>query len=72
MNRRGVGVPHERWFTNLDRVGNVGAASIYLGLEELVNSHKLAKGQRIWLAVPESGRFMYTQASLTVCDALDR
>lgn len=57
----------EKWFTNLDRVGNVGAASIYLALEELFNSQRLEKGQRVWLFVPESGRFMYVQALLTVC-----
>jgi 3-oxoacyl-[acyl-carrier-protein] synthase-3 len=68
MQKNGLEVPREKWFTNLDRVGNVGAASIYLALEELVNSHKLEIGQRIWLAVPESGRFMYMQALVTVCD----
>jgi 3-oxoacyl-[acyl-carrier-protein] synthase III len=70
MKRYGVGVPRERWFTNLDRVGNVGAASIYLALEELVNSGRLEKGQRIWIAVPESARFMYMQALVTVRDEL--
>jgi 3-oxoacyl-[acyl-carrier-protein] synthase III len=67
MDDCGLGIAPEKWFTNLDRVGNVGAASIYLALEELVNSHQLQKGQRIWLAVPESGRFMYVQSLLTVC-----
>jgi 3-oxoacyl-[acyl-carrier-protein] synthase-3 len=67
MEQCGVGVPLERWFTNLDRVGNVGAASIYLALEELFNSERLQKGQRLWLAVPESGRFLYSQALVTVC-----
>lgn len=67
MEKGGVGVPAEKWFTNLDRVGNVGAASIYLALEELVNSGKLRKGQKIWLAVPESGRFTFAQSLLTVC-----
>jgi 3-oxoacyl-[acyl-carrier-protein] synthase-3 len=67
MEMHGVGVPMEKWFTNLDHVGNVGAASIYLALEELVSSQDLQKGQRIWLAVPESGRFMFMHALLTVC-----
>jgi 3-oxoacyl-[acyl-carrier-protein] synthase-3 len=67
MDGCGLGVAPEKWFTNLDRIGNVGAASGYLALEELFNSQRLRKGQRIWLAVPESGRFMYMQSLLTVC-----
>jgi 3-oxoacyl-[acyl-carrier-protein] synthase-3 len=67
MEASGMGIVPEKWFTNLDRVGNVGSASSYLALEELFNSGRLQKGQLIWLAVPESGRFMYVQALLTVC-----
>lgn len=60
-------IPIEKWFMNLNRVGNVGSASIYLALEELMNSDKLKKGDRILLSVPESGRFTYAYAYLTVC-----
>jgi 3-oxoacyl-[acyl-carrier-protein] synthase-3 len=67
MQRHGIGVAPEKWFTNLNSVGNVGAASVYLALEELFRSQKLRSGQKIWLAVPESGRFMYVHALLTVC-----
>jgi len=63
----GVEIPMERWFMNLDRVGNVGSASIYLMLEELMNSGKLKKGDKVMLSVPESGRFSYSYAFLTVC-----
>lgn len=63
----GLGAAPERWFTNLDRVGNVGAASIYVALEELFNSDRLREGERLWLAIPESGRFMFANALLTVC-----
>ena len=63
----GLYIPEDSWFTNLDRVGNVGSASIYLMLEELFNSGKLEKGQKIVLSVPESGRFSYSYAHLTVC-----
>ena len=64
---KGVGVADEKWFMNLGRVGNVGSASIYLALEELFNSGKLQKGQKILLSVPESGRFSFAYAYLTVC-----
>jgi 3-oxoacyl-[acyl-carrier-protein] synthase-3 len=67
LQRLGLGVSPEKWFTNFTRVGNVGAASAYLALEELFRSQKLKKGQKIWLTVPESARFMYVHAMLTVC-----
>jgi 3-oxoacyl-[acyl-carrier-protein] synthase-3 len=63
----GMDIPMEKWFMNLANVGNVGAASIYLALEELMNSGKLVKGNKILLSVPESGRFSYAYAYLTVC-----
>lgn len=63
----GMPIPKEKWFTNLATKGNVGAASIYLILDELFNSGKLKKGERILLAVPESARFSYVYAYLTVC-----
>jgi len=64
--RRSVPIPQEKWFTNLDRLGNVGAASIYFMLEELLNSDKLKKGETILCMVPESARFSYVYAYLTV------
>jgi len=67
MVKEGVNIPRDNWFVNLDRVGNVGAASIYIMLEELVHSGKLKKGDTILLSVPESARFFYTYAYLTVC-----
>ncbi len=59
-------VPRDKWFLNLPEVGNVGAASIFLALEALINSGKLKKGQKIFLSVPESARFSYSNALLTV------
>tara|TARA_R110002049_G_scaffold305515_1_gene502297 strand:+ start:75505 stop:76572 length:1068 start_codon:yes stop_codon:yes gene_type:complete len=67
MKNQGIEMPWDKWFLNLQKVGNVGAASIYVMLEELVNSGKLKKGDRILLHVPESARFSYTYAYLTVC-----
>lgn len=60
-------IPEEKWFTNLGYKGNVGAASIYLMLDELFHSGKLAKGEKILLVVPESSRFSYMFCLLTVC-----
>ena len=66
MKSHGVDLPQERWFVNLAQVGNIGAASIFISLEELMNSGKLKKGQKILLSVPESARFSYANAILTV------
>ncbi|MGN6637759.1 MAG: beta-ketoacyl-ACP synthase III [Mucilaginibacter sp.] len=62
----GGGIPYEKWFINLYTVGNVGAASVYLMIDELFNSGRLKKGERILLLVPESARFSYMYALLTV------
>lgn len=67
LNKSGISIPMEKWFTNLADVGNVGAASPYLMLEELLHSGKLRKGQKILLMVPESARFSYVFSLLTVC-----
>ncbi len=59
-------IPQEKWFTNLTRLGNVGAASVYFMLEELFNSDKIKKGDTILCMVPESARFSYVYAYFTV------
>ena len=57
LARAGLPVPQERWFTNLVSVGNIGAAAIYLMLDELLRSGRIRAGQRLLCFVPESGRF---------------
>jgi 3-oxoacyl-[acyl-carrier-protein] synthase III len=63
----GANIPYEKWFVNLTTMGNVGAGSVYLMVHELFHSGKLKKGNRILLLVPESSRFSYMYAMLTVC-----
>ncbi|MCX8522939.1 beta-ketoacyl-ACP synthase III [Chryseobacterium formosus] len=63
----GLDFPWEKWFYNLSEVGNIGAGSIFIAVEQLLNSGKLKKGERLMLCVPESGRFAYSCALLTVC-----
>jgi len=63
---KGVFIPQEKWYTNLTRLGNVGAASIYFMLEEIFHSGNLKTGQKLLLAVPESARFSYAFAQVTV------
>jgi 3-oxoacyl-[acyl-carrier-protein] synthase III len=67
LELNGTPISKEKWFTNLDSLGNVGAGSAYLMVDELFNSGKLKKGEKIFLLVPESSRFSYMYALLTVC-----
>ena len=64
--RAGLPIPAERWFTNLEWVGNVGSASVYIMLDELLKSGKLREGQHLLCFVPESGRFSSGFIYLTV------
>ena len=66
MAQQGFGIPYDRWFTNLTRVGNVGSASIYLILEELFYSGKLKPGDKLLCSIPESARFSFCYMQLTV------
>jgi 3-oxoacyl-[acyl-carrier-protein] synthase-3 len=62
----GFEIPKDKWFTNLPSVGNVGSASVFFFLDELMKTGRLRKGQRILIMVPESARFSYGYAHLTV------
>jgi 3-oxoacyl-[acyl-carrier-protein] synthase III len=66
LDRFGMYIPEEKWFTNLQNVGNLGAASAFVMLSELFHSGKLVKGNTILMMVPESARFSYTYMMLTV------
>jgi 3-oxoacyl-[acyl-carrier-protein] synthase-3 len=63
----GIDIPREKWFTNLSSVGNVASVSFILMLDGLIRSHNLKPGQKILIQVPESARFTYAYALLTVC-----
>ena len=67
MELDGIPIPQEKWFSNLSTTGNVGSASIYFMLEELLRNGMLKKGQKILMIVPESARFSYVYGQLTVC-----
>ena len=65
--KRGFLIPEEKWFLNLPRIGNIGSASAFAMIEELLYSGNLKKGQKILLMIPESARFSYCYCMLTVC-----
>jgi 3-oxoacyl-[acyl-carrier-protein] synthase-3 len=64
--KAGCMIPEERWFTNLYDKGNVGAAALFLLIDDLMRSGRLERGQRILCAVPESGQCIMAFAGLTV------
>jgi 3-oxoacyl-[acyl-carrier-protein] synthase-3 len=66
LERGGLRLPEERWFSNLYTKGNVGAASLYVLLEELFNGQQLRPGQQVFVMIPESGRFTVSYALLTI------
>jgi 3-oxoacyl-[acyl-carrier-protein] synthase-3 len=63
----GFFIPEEKWFINLTKVGNIGSASAFAMIEELMYSGRLKKGEKILLMIPESARFSYCYCMLTVC-----
>jgi 3-oxoacyl-[acyl-carrier-protein] synthase III len=67
LARAGLPIAQERWFTNLGSVGNIGAAAVYLMLDELLRSGRLRAGHRLLCFVPESGRFSSGFLYLTAC-----
>jgi 3-oxoacyl-[acyl-carrier-protein] synthase-3 len=69
MQRAGLAIPSERWYSNLTWRGNTGAASIFIMLADFVRERALEAGQKILCFVPESGRFSVSFMCLEVVDA---
>lgn len=66
FRKRNIKIPTNKWFTNLDKVGNMGSVSPFVALDELIRTNPLEKGDKIMIIVPESGRFSCGVALLTV------
>ena len=66
LRRRIPTLDTDRWFSNLETRGNTGSASIFIALEEAWRIGRFAPGETVLLAVPESGRFSFAFAHLTV------
>lgn len=67
MKYLGEELPQEKWFINLSETGNIGTASVFAMMHDLLKSGKLKEGDRILGLVPESGRFNYMYCMFTVC-----
>lgn len=66
ITARNIDLGTEKWFTNLTEIGNIASASIFAGLDDLYLSKRLKANDKIFLLVPESGRFSYGTVLLTV------
>jgi len=68
LDAAGVGIPEEKWWTNLYKRGNTGAASMFIMIDEFVRTDEvnIKEGDSIFCFVPESGRFNTTYMQLTV------
>ena len=66
MIEMGFHIPEDKWFTNLTTKGNTGSASIYIMLNELIESGRLKSGNKVLCFIPESGRFSSSFMLLTV------
>jgi 3-oxoacyl-[acyl-carrier-protein] synthase-3 len=66
MQRAGLAIPRDRWYSNLTERGNTGAASIFIMLADFVRKREIKPGQRILCFVPESGRFSVSFMCLEV------
>ena len=69
--RGGITIEPEKIFSNLYSRGNMGSASFYLMLEEMLNEGHLDPGQRLFCIVPESGRFLFGYVILKVVGSKD-
>lgn len=68
MIQAGIGIPEERWYTNLYTRGNTGCASILIMLDEFKRTQTFETGQTIICMVPESGRFNVAYMKLTIVE----
>jgi 3-oxoacyl-[acyl-carrier-protein] synthase-3 len=59
-------IPDEKWFVNLPEIGNVASASAFFALDGLARSGKIKRGDKILMMIPESARFSYAYAYVTV------
>jgi 3-oxoacyl-[acyl-carrier-protein] synthase-3 len=62
LDAAGVGIPEEKWWTNLYKRGNTGAASMFIMIDEFIRTDEvnIKEGDSIFCFVPESGRFNTT------------
>lgn len=56
LEKAGLTIPSDKWYSNLATRGNTGAASIFIMLAEFLQQKTLKAGEKIFCFIPESGR----------------
>jgi 3-oxoacyl-[acyl-carrier-protein] synthase-3 len=69
LDKAGLTIPRERWYSNLATRGNTGSASIFIMLAEFLDTHQVKAGEKIFCFIPESGRMTAAYMLLEVEDA---
>ena len=59
-------IPQDRWFTTLPATGNIGSASMFTFIDQLVKTKSLKAGEKILCYIPESARFSVYYVELEV------
>ncbi len=67
LEKLDIMVPKEKWFSNLENRGNMGAASIFTMLDDLIAQREIKAGEKILCFIPESGRFSCGFILLEAC-----
>lgn len=68
LSMAGAMIDEAKWYSNLYTRGNTGAASIFIMLDEFLETHRLQNNDTILCMVPESGRFNTAYMHLTACN----
>ena len=71
LQMAGASIAAEKWYTNLYHRGNTGCASIFIMLDEFLETKTVKPGETMLCMVPESGRFNTAYAHFTVVDGID-
>ncbi|MES2824471.1 MAG: iron-containing redox enzyme family protein [Pseudomonadota bacterium] len=69
LDKAGLTIPRERWYSNLSTRGNTGSASIFIMLAEFLETHAVKPGEKIFCFIPESGRMTSAYMLIEVEDA---
>jgi 3-oxoacyl-[acyl-carrier-protein] synthase-3 len=68
LDKAGLAIARQRWFSNLAWRGNTGAAAIFIMLADFLRERSVRPGEQILLYIPESGRFT---VSFVLLEAVD-
>ena len=71
LDKAGLSIPAERWYSNLQWRGNTGAASIFIMMDEFLRTRELRPGEKVLCFVPESGRFTVSFALFEIVTAAE-